>query len=253
MPDLKDLLARLETPVRDAGAAIMAIHDGHVDIRSKDDGSPVTIADEQAQSILLAALTEIAPEIPVVSEEDPNSHGLKAPDTFFLVDPLDGTKEFLKRDGKGAFTVNVGLIHKGEPVLGIVYAPALNRYFSGVKGFGASENGKSIECRCAPKGGQISLVSASHPDDATQAWLDCQNIAEHRAVGSSLKFTLIAAGEADLYARFVPIMEWDTAAGDAVVRAAGGSVCNPDGTPFIYGKPGYRNSAFIARGKTPEV
>ncbi len=212
----------------------------------KQDGSPVTLADKKAERILLHALKEVAPEITIISEENPDSHELTAPDVFFLVDPLDGTKEFLKRDGKGAFTVNVALIENGLPTLGIVYAPALKRMFHGAKNLGAFENDKKI-CPSPRSGNKmIGVASQSHRDEKTEQWLKDQKINKILSIGSSLKFGLLACGEADIYPRFSPTMEWDTAAGDAILRAAGGIVTNPDGTAFIYGKPDYKNGAFLA-------
>ena len=172
-----------------------------------------------------------------------------APSVFFLVDPLDGTKEFLKCDGKGAFTVNIALIENKEPTLGIVYAPALGRMFFGSKGNGAFEGDRSICARREIAGKKIAVASQSHRDAKTDAWLSKNNISETVSIGSSLKFGLLANGEADVYPRFSPTMEWDTAAGDAILRAAGGMVLNPDGSPFTYGKTDYRNGAFIATGE----
>lgn len=219
----------------------------------KADGSPVTLADQLAEAVILSALARIAPDIPVVSEENAASHSLHAPERFFLVDPLDGTREFVKRDGKGAFTVNIALIDNGVPVAGVVHAPALDRLFAGAIGHGASESqgdGRlSIAVRPIPGEGPVAVASSSHRDRETDDWLSAQRIREVVSIGSSLKFCLIAAGEADVYPRFGPTMEWDTAAGDAVLRAAGGEVRSPGGQLMRYGKPAYRNGAFIARGR----
>jgi 3'(2'), 5'-bisphosphate nucleotidase len=249
---LQEILDQLIAPVRMAGAAIMDIHASGVVANAKTDGSPVTAADQAAEDILLAALADIAGDIAVVSEENAASHRLAPPERFFLVDPLDGTKEFLRPDGQGAFTVNIGLIETGVPVMGIVYAPALDRLFYGVVGHGACEvsHGQthSVTVRAVPGDGAIAVASRSHRDEATNEWLQAHGISETIATGSSLKFCLVAAGAADVYPRFGPTMEWDTAAGDAVLRAAGGGVVTPHGTPFAYGKPDYRNGAFIALG-----
>ena len=246
------LAKRLVQPVRDAGKEIMQIHAAGVVADTKADGSPVTMADDAAEAILLHALREIAPDIAVISEENAESHRRAPPDRFFLVDPLDGTKEFLRPDGQGAFTVNIGLVEMGVPVMGIVYAPALDRLFYGVVGQGATEmsagNVRDIGVRPVPASGAIAVASRSHRDAATNQWLETHGINDTIATGSSLKFCLVAAGEADVYPRFGPTMEWDTAAGDAVLRAAGGRVIHPEGMPFTYGKTEYRNGGFVACG-----
>jgi len=250
MMDHQALMDALVPVAREAGHRIMAIHARGFEADTKNDGSPVTEADEAAEAIILAALEEIAPEITVISEENASSHSLKAPELFFLVDPLDGTREFVKSDGKGAFTVNIALVQDHQPVLGVVYAPALDRMFSGCVNLGARENGKAIGTRDIPLSGPVAVASVSHRDAMTDRWLAENNIEQTVSIGSSLKFCLLAAGEADLYPRFGPTMEWDTAAGHAILRAAGGTVSNPDKTPFLYGKPDYRNGAFIASGTT---
>lgn len=247
------LIEALVPSVRAAGDAIMEIHGRGVAAETKSDGSPVTEADQAAEDILLAALARHAPAITLISEENAASHKLAAEQLFFLVDPLDGTKEFLRPDGQGAFTVNIGLIHNGHPVMGIVYAPALDRLFVGADGVGAREitagSDQNIKVRPVPDSGAVAVASRSHRDEATDDWLAQYSIENTIATGSSLKFCLVAAGEADVYPRFGPTMEWDTAAGDAVLRAAGGGVYLPDASIFPYGKPDYRNGAFIACGR----
>ncbi len=249
--DYTDLIDPLEKAARDAGAAIMRLH-GNVDAAAKTDGSPVTEADHAAEKILLAALGQVAADIAIVSEENALSHEMAPPDRFFLVDPLDGTKEFLRNDRHGAFTVNIALVETGVAIIGIVYAPALGRLFSGCAGTGASEvdNGqrRAIHVRPVPQQGPVAVASRSHRDPQTDQWLAENHVCETVSIGSSLKFCLLAAGEADLYPRFGPTMEWDTAAGDAILCAAGGRVTHPAGEPFRYGKPGYRNGPFIAHG-----
>lgn len=247
--DYAKLIADLTPAAREAGNAIMRIHARGVIADTKTDGSPVTEADEAAEEILLSALKEHAPDITIISEENAESHTLKAPETFFLVDPLDGTKEFLKADGKGSFTVNIALVENGVPTLGIVFAPALDRMFTGSSNGGAFENASPISVRDVPETGAVAVASVSHRDAQTDAWLSDNAIEETVSIGSSLKFCLLAAGEADVYPRFGPTMEWDTAAGDAILRAAGGMVVDPDGTQFFYGKTDYRNGAFVAKGK----
>lgn len=249
--DLLKLAGDLQPVMRAAGDEILRIYDLGPDADFKQDGTPVCAADRAADRIILAALAEHAPDIAVVSEENAASHAITPPDTFFLVDPLDGTKEFLKRDGKGAYTVNIALIERGAPIMGLVYAPALDRMFIGVVGEGAYEiahaTTSAITCRTRAAL-PVAVASASHRDPQTDQWLADNGVASTISIGSSLKFCLVAAGEADLYPRFSPTMEWDTAAGDAVLRAAGGRVANPDGSVMVYGKTDYRNGSFIASG-----
>ena len=243
----------LESAARRAGEKIMKIHAEGVEAEFKKDGSPVTEADRMAEEEILEALSSTAPQVPVVSEENAASHRISPPDRFFLVDPLDGTKEFLKPDGQGSFTVNIALIEKEEPVLGIVYAPALDRMFYGFKGGGAQEKTLeregSITVRQVPSSGPLAVASRSHRNEETNRWLEEHQIKETVSIGSSLKFCLVACGEADVYPRFGPTMEWDTAAGDAVLRAAGGITTHPEGSVYRYGKSGYRNTEFVAWGQ----
>lgn len=250
-PDHLSLTGTLLPSVYEAGEAIMEVYHRGPSVYEKQDGSPVTEADKKAEDILVGALGQYVPDIAVVSEENADSHRLDAPERFFLVDPLDGTKEFLKADGQGAFTVNIALIENGTPVWGIVFAPALERMFIGSNIHGAQEisNGETAEIsvRDVPTTGAVAVASVSHRDEITNQWLAEHDIEQIVSIGSSLKFCLVASGEADVYPRFSPTMEWDTAAGDAVLRAAGGVVTTPEGLPFMYGKPEYRNGAFIAR------
>ena len=246
--DYQNLVEELSIVAREAGAKIMEVYAKAPEAEYKGDGSPVTEADQAAEALILPALARLAPDVTVISEENAASHSLTAPECFFLVDPLDGTKEFLKRDGKGSFTVNIALIENGVPTMGVVYAPALDRLFTGIVGESAKENGQPITCRTVPKSGSVAVASASHGDKTTNDWLTGHQIAKRVSIGSSLKFCLVACGEADVYPRFGPTMEWDTGAGDAVLRAAGGIITNPDKSAFLYGKIDYRNGAFIAWG-----
>jgi len=232
----------------EAGREIMRIYAAGFTARAKADASPVTEADEAAERLILAGLARIAPDAPVVAEESvaagrgPRSIG----ERFFLVDPLDGTKEFVARNGE--FTVNIALIENGRPVMGVVHAPAASEtYWADATGAFAGEGGR-IAARRAPRGGPIALVSRSHSNPETEAWLTTQRIAGRRNAGSSLKFCHIAAGLGDLYPRFGRTMEWDTAAGQAILEAAGGSVRDLDGRALAYGKPGFVNPSYIARG-----
>jgi 3'(2'), 5'-bisphosphate nucleotidase len=214
--------------------------------RVKADRSPVTDADEEAERLILAALAEAFPGVPVVAEEESAAGRIQAVGgRFFLVDPLDGTKEFLS--GNGEFTVNIAEVVDGVPVAGVVYAPALTRMFS-ADASGAFEGATPIHARPAPDG-WIAVGSRSHADAATDEFLKSYPVTKFVSAGSSLKFCLVAAGEADIYARGGRTMEWDTAAGHAVLRAAGGRVSRWDGTPLLYGKTGFENPAFVARGK----
>lgn len=250
--DYSELLSQLREVARKAGSEIMQVYESSIDVNIKTDGSPVTLADEAAERVILNKLESIAPDILIVSEENASSHNLEASDQFFLIDPLDGTKEFLKKDGLGSFTVNIGLIESGIPTLGVVFAPALNRMFFASTLTGAFEesNGEinEISIRTVPDSGPVALASVSHRDESTDNWLAKNNVTETISIGSSLKFCLVACGEADVYPRFGPTMEWDTAAGDAVLRSAGGKVLLPNSEPFKYGKQSYKNSAFIAHG-----
>lgn len=245
----------------EAGCAIMTIYESGASVTVKADSSPVTDADRLAEDIILRGLATALPDIPVVSEEAAaDGHVPATADRFILVDPLDGTKEFLNRNGE--FTVNIALVQDGEPVAGVVYAPAVNRMAWGEAGIGAAEAAIGIDDRPAraawrpiatrpqPEDGLTVVASRSHRDAATEAYLETVSVAELVSAGSSLKFCLIAAGEADLYPRMGRTMEWDTAAGHAVLAAAGGSVVREDGTPLTYGKreAGFANPPFIARG-----
>ena len=221
-------------------------------VATKADASPVTAADEAGEALILAGLRELTPAVPIVAEESVAAG--QVPEVgqglFWLVDPLDGTREFIS--GSGDFTVNIGLIDQARPVLGVVLAPARGLAWWGSAGQGASrrEGGKvgSITVRQRPALGAVAVASRSHRDEATDAWLAAEGITDTLSAGSSLKFCLVAEGKADVYPRFGPTMEWDTAAGDAVLRAAGGRVETTDGAPFLYRKPGFRNPGFIAHG-----
>ncbi len=241
----------------DAGAEIMRIYQGDIKIRTKDDASPVTDADEAAEKIILAGLAKAAPGIPVVAEESAAAGHI--PDIsggrFFLVDPLDGTKEFIKKNGE--FTVNIALIENGVPVSGVVYAPAIGQIYAGTPtgafmqtqdDDGTWSKRSAIRVRPAPAEGLTVVASRSHRSPETDEFITQYNVADIRSAGSSLKLCLVAAAEADLYPRLGRTMEWDIAAGHAVLKAAGGSVTLLDGEPFTYGKPEFENPYFIAKG-----
>jgi 3'(2'), 5'-bisphosphate nucleotidase len=256
--DLRPLFAALPAIARRAGEAIMEVYRSDFEVRGKADDSPVTEADERAERVILAELAALAPDIPAVSEEACAKSGLPAATAcFWLVDPLDGTREFVKRNGE--FTVNIALIEDGVPVLGVVFIPALDDLFIGGQGVGAfQEKGgarRGIHARSVPPEGLTVFASASHGDEAAlQDFLsrDGRKVAGIARCGSSLKLCRIAAGEGDLYPRLGRTMEWDIAAGHAVLRAAGGRVRVLDegkpGNDLAYGKPGYENPHFVASG-----
>ena len=241
---------------RAAGAEVMEVYERDFAVKQKDDRSPVTAADIRAERVILQGLAKAAPGVPVISEEAASAgHWPETGDRFFLVDPLDGTKEFIGRNGE--FTVNIALIADGDPVMGVVGAPARQRLYAGVGDRAFVEDGtgtracRAIHARPAPADGIVAVASRSHRSPETDAYLDRFQIKDLRAAGSSLKFCLVAAGEADLYPRLGPTMEWDSAAGHAGLRAAGGRVETLDGAPLRYGKraDGYRNPHFVARGR----
>ncbi len=235
-----------------AGVVVMRHYLAGCEARMKADRSPVTDADEDAEKLIQAELTARFPGIPMVGEEATAAgRTVQAGRHFFLVDPVDGTKEFLKQGGE--FTVNIGEILDGAPVAGVVFAPAIGRLFVGAVGEGAFELAdgrlRAIVARAPAADGMVAVSSRSHPDAATEAYLAALPVKDRTNAGSSLKFCLVAAGEADIYPRAGRTMEWDTAAGHAVLAAAGGNVTNWDGSPFTYGKPGFENPPFVARGR----
>jgi 3'(2'), 5'-bisphosphate nucleotidase len=261
--DFAGAAALLTDAAARAGAAIMQhLREGPA-VEMKDDRSPVTRADHDSEAIILEALDRLAPEIRVVSEESCGDAAAPLPDRFFLVDPLDGTKEFIQK--RSDFTVNIALIDKRRACFGLVYAPARDLFAVTLAAGEAiaaelppnrsgAELGRlkqrKLQAR-KPKHGLTALVSASHLDPETEAFLAKLDIVERSGVGSSVKFLAIAEGEADVYPRFAPTMEWDTAAGQAILEAAGGAVIEPDGTPLRYGKVerALRNPSFIAWGR----
>ncbi|MDQ6434149.1 3'(2'),5'-bisphosphate nucleotidase CysQ [Mesorhizobium sp. LHD-90] len=244
-----------------AGREIMAVYAdvtfGH---RHKGDGSPVTEADHRAEAVILQALAAEAGDMPVVAEEEMSAGRMPAiEDRFFLVDPLDGTREFINRNGE--FTVNIALIEKGFPAAGMIFAPALGQVFVAAGGMawraqvnhGVAEELKPIRTRPAPA--RIAATgSRSNCTDETFQWLKRFEVEEFTSRGSSLKFCQIACGEADIYPRFGRTMEWDTAAGDAILRAAGGITTTIGGIPLSYGNHNvsggddFANPSFVAFG-----
>ena len=247
--DYPRLLDEIAEAAREAGDAILNVVRRGFNVESKSDASPVTEADRAAELVILAALARAAPGVPVIAEEEVAAGRIPAhDDTFFLVDPLDGTKEFVR--GGDDYTVNIGLIEQGTPKLGVVYAPATCRLHAGCIGEGAwlDEGAGRKTIRTRPRPEQLAAVaSKSHLNQATVDYLqDAVGSCTYVSVGSSLKFCIVAEGEADIYPRASPTSEWDTAAGHAVLLAAGGLVDGPDGTPLLYGKRAFLNRAFVA-------
>ena len=231
----------------EAGRAIMAFYRRGAAVRTKDDSSPVTEADEAADRLIVSGLREAAPDIPVISEESIGAARAPAGGRFWLVDPLDGTKEFIGRTGE--FTVNVALIEHGVPVLGVVAAPAAGLLYYARAGEGAwkREGGgppRRLRSTLASPSGPLRVVeSRSHPSAALEAFLEPLNVVERVRSGSSLKFCVVAEGRADVYPRLGPTMEWDVAAGDCVHRHSGHPEPHP-GT-LRYNKPSLRNGSFV--------
>ena len=249
--DDRGLLDTLAQAAREAGEAILTIVRRGFEIEAKQDRSPVTEADRAAELIILAALVEAAPGVPIIAEEEVAAGRIPAHgDTYFLVDPLDGTKEFVR--GGSDYTVNIGLIENGSPTTGIVFAPATGVLHAGAVGQGAwADRGSGWQpIRTRERGAEVTAVaSKSHLNQATIDYLE-QSVGGcgYVSVGSSLKFCIVADGEADIYPRASPTSEWDTAAGHAVLLAAGGVVDGPDGAPLRYGKRAFLNRAFVATG-----
>jgi len=236
-----------------AGAEIMRVYETDFAIETKGDDSPVTEADRQAEILILRSIREgITNKYPIVSEEAaatgiiPDVRG----QAFWLIDPLDGTREFINRNGE--FTVNIALIEHTRPVLGVVHLPARNITYFGLSAGSFVQRGDSpieqISCRKAGNNGLVALVSRSHRSADVDDYLADYPVRQEISAGSSLKFCTIAEGQADLYPRLGRTMEWDTAAGHAVLRFAGGSVKRLDGSDLGYGKEGFENPHFVAAG-----
>jgi 3'(2'), 5'-bisphosphate nucleotidase len=254
--DFNQLVLVIRRLALEAGDRIMEVYDGpDFAVKSKSDASPVTEADEAADAIISAGLREAFPDVVLITEEQADSHALSA-QTFLIVDPLDGTKEFVQR--RGDFTVNIAYVENGVPLRGVVYAPAQGRLFYTLADGTAVEEtgalGKSVPGDLTvigvskpDNGGLMVVASKSHRDQATDDYIGQYAVKDMKSAGSSLKFCLVATGEADLYPRLGRTMEWDTAAGDAVLRGAGGKVVRfDDHTTLTYGKSGWDNPFFIA-------
>ncbi len=240
----------------EAGEKIMEIYQSEdFDVKVKSDDSPVTAADEAADTIIAAGLRAAFPDLPLVTEEQADSHSAQG-DTFLIVDPLDGTKEFIHR--RGDFTVNIALVENGVPTRGVVYAPAKQRmFYTLADGQSVEETGTFLPESAGPNrpihvsepdnDALMVVASKSHRDQATDDYIGKYSVKDMKSAGSSLKFCLVATGEADLYPRVGRTMEWDTAAGHAVLAGAGGHVVRfDDHRPLVYGKTGYANPFFVA-------
>lgn len=263
MPDsdvADDVLAAILGEVRaiaeDAGRAIMEIYARGFTVSEKSDASPVTDADHAAEALILSRLAALTPAVPIVSEEAAETGTLPTGvgGTFWAVDPLDGTREFIARSDE--FAVSIGLIRAGRPALGVLHGPAfgLSFFADATCAFRAKtgRSGEPIATRDAPPSGLTVIGSRSHGSSRkVSAFLAGRRVAERRVMGSALKFGFLAEGSADMYPRFGPTSEWDTAGGHAVLRAAGGAVLGLDGRELTYGKPGYLNHGFIAWGRAP--
>ncbi|UWR84312.1 3'(2'),5'-bisphosphate nucleotidase CysQ [Phaeobacter inhibens] len=251
-----DLIPVIRRLAIEAGEKIMEIYNSdEFEVKVKSDESPVTAADEAADALISAGLRAAFPDVMLVTEEQADSHS-KSGDTFLIVDPLDGTKEFIHR--RGDFTVNIALVEKGVPTRGVVYAPARSRmFFTLADGSAVEETGtfdpaamgeiKPIRVADSNNDALMVVASKSHRDQATDDYINKYAVKDSKSAGSSLKFCLVATGEADLYPRVGRTMEWDTAAGHAVLGGAGGQVVRfDDHAPLTYGKEGYANPFFIA-------
>jgi 3'(2'), 5'-bisphosphate nucleotidase len=262
--EARQLAEALLPAVLAAGALEMRYFNKGMKVELKADTTPVTAADREAEAILVAALAQAAPGVPVVAEESMAAgQAPEACSRFFLVDPLDGTRDFVA--GRPEFTINVGLVENGRPVFGMVYVPATGRLFVTTAPEAAAEISiapddirpfgelpwRPIAARCPQPGVLVALDSRSHRTRETADFLAAAGVTRVDPIGSSVKFCLIAAGEADLYARLGPTSQWDTAAGHAILTAAGGSVTTLDGGPLQYGTgpQGYLNPHFVARGR----
>ncbi len=255
MQDPSRLLPAIVELALAAGRVIQPLYDAHAAAVTKADGTPVTEADTAAERVILAGLATLTPDVPAVAEEMMAAGARPVVGrTFWLVDPLDGTKEFVARTGE--FTVNIGLVVDGVPVLGVIHAPVTGETYAaagGVATWAAAGAGPMpIRVRARPAQGVVCTVSRRHGSGGrTAAFLAELGATERLSMGSSLKFGLIARGLADVYPRFGETSEWDTAAGHAILSAAGGRVVDLDGRPLAYAKPGFRNVGFVAWGAPP--
>jgi 3'(2'), 5'-bisphosphate nucleotidase len=255
-----ELVDGLTTIASHAGAAILAARARGITPRDKDDRTPVTEADEAAEAVIVEGLSHLCPDVAIVSEESAGRPPQRLGDSFMLVDPLDGTREFIA--GRDEFTVNLALVENGLPMLGVIAAPALGLVWRTARGgaerlrltpgspVDAARERTMIEPRLWPRSGPVAAVSRSHLDPRTEDFLVELGVAKRRAAGSALKLCWIAEGSADVYPRLTPTCEWDVAAGHAIIAAAGGDMAAPDGELLQYGRTshGFAVPAFIAWG-----
>ncbi len=237
---------------RDAGAAILDAQTRGLQVSTKPDGSPVSSADEAAEAHIIAGLRQLAPAVPVIAEESFKATAFDPKQPYWLVDPLDGTKSFLA--GTDDFTVNIALMIAQRPVFGAIYAPARKDLFwndaSGAWHERADAKARPVMARSPPQGGLTMITSRrTHTGAKLRAWLEGQEIAEQLMLSSALKFCYVAMGVADIYPRLGPTMEWDNAAGEAILHMAGGKVTSPNGTPLPYGQPSFQHDGLVARGR----
>lgn len=252
--DRPALVLAITKIAREAGDKILTIYEQDFDVKTKSDASPVTEADVEAEKIILKGLTALTPDIPILAEESEAAG--KVPDLsggiFWLVDPLDGTKEFIHK--RGEFTVNIALVEQGRPTMGVIHIPAKDKtYFAEGPGKvwrqDEENEPEAIAARPAPSDGLTVVASRSHRTPETDEYIAKFKVAELISAGSSLKLCLLAEGKADLYPRFGRTMEWDIGAGQAILEAAGGTVETLDGAPLTYGKDGHDNPFFVAKGR----
>lgn len=257
--EVSRLVAPLISLVSEAGARILKVIENGLDHRVKPDSSPVTAADEAAETLLLHGLEKLMPGVPIVAEEAASRGVIPAVEPLYiLVDPVDGTLELV--EGRSEYTVNVGIVSDGKPLFGVIYAPALSemyfahngKAFKSIVAPGTQfdpERASPIQARSLPA--QLTAaISRSHPDARSEALLGTFPVTQRLMLGSSLKFARLAEGAADIYVRLAPINEWDIAAGHAILNAAGGSVRSPEGDEIVYGRAGanYKIDGFVARG-----
>jgi 3'(2'), 5'-bisphosphate nucleotidase len=250
------LMDELTKIAAQAAEKILDFANTATDVRTKADNSPVTAADEAAETVIRDGLARLAPQLPIISEEQAAREKPEAVGrgSYFLVDPLDGTREFIA--GRGEYTVNIAIMSNGAPMLGIVCAPALGDFWRGIVGRGADRiagappgRPTAIRTRARPKSEAVIMVSRSHLDARTRAYIENVPRAKIVQCGSAVKFARLAEGSADLYPRLAPTHDWDVAAGHAVVTAAGGRLAAPDGSPLVYGTADLLIPAFIAAGE----
>lgn len=237
---------------RTAGAAILSEHALGLQVKTKPDGSPVSTADEAAEALIVAGLNRLSPAIPVIAEESFKGTAFDPMRPFWLVDPLDGTKSFLA--GTDDFTVNIALTIGQLPVFGVIYAPARQALFwndaDQAWHIDAAAKARPVAARPPPSDGLTMITSRrTHTGAKLRAWLEGQKIAEQLMLSSALKFCYVAMGAADIYPRLGPTMEWDNAAGEAILHRAGGKVTTPDGAPLPYGQSGFQHNGLVARGR----